>query len=172
MIARAKNKKGVVSMRSPEKRSSYVHFTEITTRWNDNDVYGHVNNVMHYLFFDTAVNRNLILAGALDPQSSPIIGLVVETQCQYFKFITFPDVVHAGMRVTKLGRSSVRYEIGLFANDEETAAAQGYFVHVYVNRADNQPVPIPDDVRRVLERLLRPAAEAANAPAHQPDVQC
>jgi acyl-CoA thioester hydrolase len=138
-------------------RSAYVHFTRLDTRWHDNDVYGHVNNVVYYAFFDTAVNGHLIRAGCLDPQASAVIGLVVETQCRYFKPIAFPDVVHAGIRVAKLGRSSVRYEIGLFANDEESAAAQGHFVHVYVDRAANRPVPIPADVRRVLEGLVRPA---------------
>jgi len=136
-------------------RTSYAHFTRIDTRWKDNDVYGHVNNVVYYSFFDTAVNGHLIRAGCLDVQKSPVVGLVVETQCQYFKPIAFPDAVHAGIRVAKLGKSSVRYEIGLFANDDDTAAAQGHFVHVYVDRTTNRPVPIPDDTRRVLEQLVR-----------------
>ena len=143
-------------MRSAETRTLYGHFTRLDTRWHDNDVYGHVNNVVYYAFFDTAVNGHLIRAGCLDVQASAVIGLVVETQCRYFKPIAFPDVVHAGIRVAKLGRSSVRYEIGLFANDDDSAAAQGHFVHVYVDRAANRPVPIPDGVRRVLEGLIRP----------------
>ena len=110
---------------------------------------------MYYAFFDTAVNGHLIRAGCLDVQASAVIGLVVETQCRYFKPIAFPDVVHAGIRVAKLGRSSVRYEIGLFANDDDSAAAQGHFVHVYVDRASSRPVPIPDGVRRVLAALMR-----------------
>jgi acyl-CoA thioester hydrolase len=143
-------------MSDAETRAAYVHFTRLDTRWHDNDVYGHVNNVVYYAFFDTAVNGHLIRAGCLDPQGSAVVGLVVETQCRYFKPIAFPDVVHAGIRVAKLGRSSVRYEIGLFANDEDSAAAQGHFVHVYVDRT-NRPVPVPDGVRRVLEGLMRPA---------------
>jgi len=126
----------------------------------DNDAYGHVNNVLYYSFFDTAVNRHLILSGCLDIQNSPAIGLVVETSCRYFKPIAFPDTVHAGMRVAKLGTSSVRYEIGIFVNSEETAAAEGHFVHVYVDRALNKPVPIPDGVRAVLSSLTVPGASA------------
>ena len=142
-------------MSDAETRASYLHFTRLDTRWYDNDVYGHVNNVVYYAFFDTAVNGHLIRAGCLDVQASAVIGLVVETQCRYFKPIAFPDVVHAGIRVAKLGRSSVRYEIGLFANDDDNAAAQGHFVHVYVDRAANRPVPIPDGVRRALAALMR-----------------
>jgi len=119
----------------------------------DNDVYRHVNNVVYYAFFDTAVNQLLIEAGVLDIETSPAIGLVVETQCRYFAPIAFPDVVHAGVRVAKLGGSSVRYEIGLFRNDEDEASAEGHFVHVYVDRRTNRPVPIPDDVRTVLRSL-------------------
>ena len=138
------------------QRHEFPYLHPIATRWDDNDVYGHVNNIVYYAFFDTAVNGHLIRAGCLDVQASAVIGLVVETQCRYFKPIAFPDVVHAGIRVAKLGRSSVRYEIGLFANDDDSAAAQGHFVHVYVDRAANRPVPIPDGVRRVLEGLIRP----------------
>jgi acyl-CoA thioester hydrolase len=145
-------------MKNAETRASYAHFTRLDTRWNDNDVYGHVNNIVYYSFFDTAVNAHLIRTGCLDVQKSPVIGLVVETQCQYFKPIAFPDVVHAGIRVAKLGTSSVRYEIGLFANDDDIAAAQGHFVHVYIDRATNRPVSIPDQTRRVLQGLVRPAA--------------
>jgi acyl-CoA thioester hydrolase len=141
-------------MSSAETRASFVQFSRIDTRWHDNDVYGHVNNVVYYAFFDTAVNGHLIREGCLDVQNSPVVGLVVETQCQYYKSIAFPDVVHAGIRVAKLGTSSVRYEIGLFANDDDIAAAQGHFVHVYVDRVTNKPVPIPEQTRRVLERLV------------------
>ena len=146
---------GAEIMRDAETRAAYVHFSRIDTRWIDNDVYGHVNNIVYYSFFDTAVNGHLIREGCLDIHKSPVIGLVVETQCQYFKSIAFPDVVHAGIRVAKLGTSSVRYEIGLFANDDDSAAAQGHFVHVYVDRATSRPVPIPDATRRVLEKLVR-----------------
>jgi acyl-CoA thioester hydrolase len=140
-------------MRTASRRNSYVHFTEITTRWMDNDVYGHVNNAVYYSFFDTAVNQHLIVSGCLDAAHSPVIGLVVETSCQYFTPISFPATVHAGLRVAKLGTSSVRYEIGLFQNGDETAAAEGYFVHVYVDRATNKPVPVPDKFRRALSAL-------------------
>ena len=135
-------------------RDTYRHFQAIPTRWADNDVYGHVNNVVYYSFFDTVVNQYLIEQRALDFEKSTVIGLVVETQCQYFAPISFPDVVHAGLRVTKVGNSSVRYEIGLFRNEERTASAQGYFVHVYVNRASRRSTPVPADMRAVLEKLV------------------
>jgi acyl-CoA thioester hydrolase len=150
--------KAVKRVKKADTRASYPHFTRIDTRWNDNDVYGHVNNVVYYSFFDTAVNAHLIRAGCLDVLTSATIGLVVETQCQYFRPVAFPDVVHAGMRVAKLGTSSVRYELALFANDDDSAAAQGHFVHVYVDRATNKPVPIPERTRRALQALMRPDA--------------
>jgi acyl-CoA thioester hydrolase len=140
---------------APEPRSAYLHFDHITTRWMDNDVYLHVNNVVYYSYFDTAVNRLLIARGVLDIASSPVIGLVVETQCRYFRPIAFPDTVHAGLRVGHLGTSSVRYEIGLFRNEEETASAQGHFVHVYVDRATSRPTPLPEKMREVLRPLCR-----------------
>src|SRR5882762_10061528 len=113
----------------PSKRADYARFEHITTRWMDNDAYGHVNNVVYYSYFDSAVNRLLISAGLLDIVNSPAIGLVVETQCRYFRPITFPDAVHAGVRVGHIGTSSVRYEIGLFRNSDEAASAEGHFVH-------------------------------------------
>ncbi|HWQ39472.1 MAG TPA: thioesterase family protein [Burkholderiales bacterium] len=139
---------------TPELRSAYLHFQRIPTRWMDNDVYGHVNNVVYYSYFDTVVNQYLIEQGVLDIERSQVIGLVVETQCNYFAPITFPDLVHAGLRVARLGTSSVRYEIGLFRNDDTAAAAQGHFIHVYVQRATRQPVAIPESMRSALERLL------------------
>lgn len=145
-------------MRQGESRASYVHFTRLNTRWHDNDVYGHVNNIVYYSFFDTVVNGHLVRAKVLDIEKSPVVGLVVETHCEYFKPIAFPDVVHAGMRVAKLGTSSVRYEIGLFANDDAFAAASGHFVHVYVDRATQRPAPIPEATRAVLRQLLVPEA--------------
>jgi acyl-CoA thioester hydrolase len=138
----------------PELRSTYRHFRTITTRWMDNDVYGHVNNVQHYSFFDTVVNGYLVAAGALDPPTSPVIGLVVETRCNYFESLSFPDEVQAGLRVARIGESSVRYEIGLFRGEAAQAAAQGHFVHVYVDRATRRPVPLPQSLRRVLEPLV------------------
>jgi acyl-CoA thioester hydrolase len=138
----------------PETKGGYRHFLDIPTRWMDNDVYGHVNNVVYYSYFDTVVNGYLISSGALDIEESVVIGLVVETQCRYFKPITFPDAVHAGLRVARLGNSSVRYEIGIFRNDEETAAAQGHFVHVYVDREKRRPTELPSAMREALERIL------------------
>ena len=134
-------------------RSAYPAFREITTRWMDNDVYRHVNNVVYYSFFDTAVNQMLIEAGVLDIAESPAIGLVVETQCRYFAPVAFPDIIHAGVRVTKLGNSSVRYEIGLFRGTDDQSAAEGHFVHVYVDRATNQSCPIPEATRAFLTTL-------------------
>lgn len=141
----------------PAPRDAFVHFTAIDTRWSDNDAYRHVNNVVYYGFFDTAVNRLLIEAGALDLERSPAVGLVVETQCRYFAPISFPDRVHVGLRVARLGGSSIRYELGVFRNEEPSASAEGHFVHVYVDRASNRPVPVPDAVRRVVAPLLRTA---------------
>jgi acyl-CoA thioester hydrolase len=138
----------------PELRDTYRHFQAIPTRWADNDVYGHVNNVVYYSYFDTVVNQYLIEQGALDPIRSNIIGLVVETQCEYFAPLSFPDVVHAGLRVAKVGNSSVRYEIGLFRNEENTASAQGYFVHVYVERASRRSTAVPAEMRAALKNLL------------------
>ena len=120
----------------------------------DNDVYRHVNNVVYYSYFDTVVNHYLIEQGALDIEHSPVIGLVVETACQYFAPIAFPDLVTAGLRVGKLGNSSVRYEIGIFRNGEDSASAQGHFVHVYVERATRRPAPLTADLRGALEKIL------------------
>jgi acyl-CoA thioester hydrolase len=136
-------------------RTGYPLHVPIQTRWMDNDVYGHVNNVTYYSYFDTAVNGYLIEKGALDIEKSEVIGLVVETSCRYRAPLTFPDAVTAGIRVARLGTSSVRYEIGLFGNDSEEAAAEGYFVHVYVSRATRRPVPLPEALKAVLLPLLR-----------------
>jgi acyl-CoA thioester hydrolase len=142
-----------VSRPTPDTRAAYRHFQRIPTRWMDNDVYGHVNNVVYYSYFDTVVNQYLIEQGVLEIETSPVIGLVVETQCRYFAPITFPDLVTAGLRVAKLGNSSVRYEIGLFRNDEEAASAQGHFIHVYVDRAARRPAQLPAPMRAALERI-------------------
>ena len=141
--------------KQPARRSDYPHFTEVTTRWSDNDSYGHVNNAVYYSYFDAAVNQNLIRRGVLDIGKSRNIGLVVETRCTYFSPLFFPDVINVGLKVVHLGKSSVRYEIGLFRNSSEDAAAVGEFVHVYVDRTTNRPTPIPGDVRSVLEYLLK-----------------
>ncbi len=120
----------------------------------DNDVYGHVNNVVYYSWFDTVVNQFLVANGALDIQTGNTIGLVVETQCTYLDSVTFPDTVVAGLAVSKLGTSSVHYEVGIFKNDEEFASAQGQFVHVYVNRQTRRPVPLPNELRIVLQTIM------------------
>jgi acyl-CoA thioester hydrolase len=150
------------SASAAELRSAFPHMQEITTRWMDNDAYGHVNNVVYYSFFDTAVNQHLIESGVLDVQKNQVVGLVVETQCRYFSSIAFPDKVHVGVRVAHIGNSSVRYELAIFRNDEDAASAQGHFVHVYVDRATNRPVPIPDTWRKVL-RSLHPDTSGRSA---------
>lgn len=134
-------------------RESFKHFHTIQTRWMDNDAYGHVNNVIYYSWFDTVVNQFLIVNSVLDIETSPIIGLVIETQCNYLASIKFPDVIAAGVSVTKLGNSSVRYEVGIFKNDEDSASAQGHFVHVYVDRETRRPVSIPDPMRNLLKTI-------------------
>lgn len=134
-------------------RGTFPWFTEVPTRWMDNDVYGHVNNVVYYSYFDTAVNGHLIAAGVLDIQESPVFGVVAETRCRFMSALRFPDTVEAGLRVTRLGRHSVTYEIGLFRKGEEEPAALGEFVHVYVDRRTRRPSPIPDDIRAALAPL-------------------
>ncbi|MGO4833880.1 acyl-CoA thioesterase [Rhizobiaceae sp. 2RAB30] len=137
----------------PSPRSAYRTFRTITTRWMDNDIYGHMNNVVHYSLFDTAVNGWLIERGVLDIHAGDQIGLVVETGCRYFSELAFPDVVTAGLRVAKLGSSSVRYEVGLFRNAEDLAAAEGFFIHVYVDRQSRRPKPLNLSLRQVLEEI-------------------
>lgn len=131
-------------------RSAYRAFAAIPTRWSDNDVYGHVNNVVYYSWFDTAVNAHLIASGVLDIHAGRTIGLVVETGCRYARAVAFPETVEAGIRVARLGSSSVRYEIGLFTAGVEEPAAEGFFVHVYVDRDTRRPVPLDAEWRRVL----------------------
>jgi acyl-CoA thioester hydrolase len=136
-------------------RAEYPHFLPIPTRWMDNDLYGHVNNVVYYSYFDTVVNRYLIDPGGLDIHKGTVVGIVAETQCRFFKSFTYPELVDAGLRVGRLGNSSVRYEIGLFGEGEDAARAEGHFVHVFVDRASNKPVPIPPGIRAALQRLVR-----------------
>lgn len=146
---------GAVGARAPvETRAGFRSFREIQTRLADNDVYGHVNNVVYYAYFDTAVNLYLIESGWLDMVQSPVIGLAVETGCRYISSVAFPDRVTVGIRVARLGRTSVRYEIGLFRNDEDLACAQGHFAHVYVERRTQRPVPLPGELRTVLAPLV------------------
>ncbi|MEL6687317.1 MAG: thioesterase family protein [Pseudomonadota bacterium] len=138
---------------TPDTRSAYAHFQAIATRWADNDIYGHVNNSVYYFYFDTVVNQWLIEAGLLELGQSKTIGLVVETKCNFFAPITFPQTVHAGLRIAKIGSSSVTYEIGLFADDETQTAARGHFVHVYVDEKTRRPVKISDRMREKLGEL-------------------
>jgi acyl-CoA thioester hydrolase len=137
----------------PEPRSAYKAFRSIGTRWMDNDAYGHVNNVVYYSWFDTAVNAYLIEHGVLDIHHGQAIGLVVETQCNYFAPLAFPQTVEAGLRVARLGSTSVRYEVALFAQDQDLCAARGHFVHVYVDRVSRRPVSLPDPLKQLLETL-------------------
>jgi len=137
----------------PLARESYRHFLPIQTRWSDNDAYGHVNNVVYYGWFDTIVNEYLIRAGALDIERGAVVGLVVETKCSYFSELAFPQAVEAALRVARVGTSSVRYEIGLFAAGATAASAQGHFIHVYVDRASRRPVPLPAPLRAAVEQL-------------------
>jgi len=137
----------------PEPRSAYKAFRSIGTRWMDNDAYGHVNNVVYYSWFDTAVNAYLIEHGVLDIHHGEAIGLVVETQCNYFSPLAFPQTVEAGLRVARLGSSSVRYEVALFAQDQDLCAARGHFVHVYVDRVSRRPVSLAPPLQQLLETL-------------------
>jgi acyl-CoA thioester hydrolase len=134
-------------------RSAYPHFLAITTRWKDNDVYGHVNNVEYYSFFDTVINEFLIRAGELDIHRGNVIGLCVESACTFKQSLAFPEAVDAGLRVSKLGNSSVHYEIGLFRAGSEEPAATGRFVHVFVDRENRRPVALPDRLRAALEGI-------------------
>jgi acyl-CoA thioester hydrolase len=134
-------------------RAEYPHFLALPTRWMDNDVYGHVNNALYYAFFDTAINQYLIAEGGLDITAGKVIGLAAESHCQYVQALAFPEVVEVGLRVGKLGNSSVRYELAIFKQAETFAAATGYFVHVFVDRETRQPVSIPTTIRTALQRL-------------------
>jgi acyl-CoA thioester hydrolase len=138
----------------PVARDHYAHLRPIPTRWADNDVYGHVNNVEYYAFFDTVINAWLIAEGGLDIHRGAVIGLCAESHCEYRAAVAFPDVVEAALRVGHLGRSSVRYEIALFREGGEDAIAVGWFVHVFVDREERRSTPIPDGLRAALERLV------------------
>lgn len=137
---------------APPRRADYVHFLRIQTRWNDNDVYGHVNNVVYYAYFDTVINRVLV-EGGLDVHAGTAIGLCVESGCRFVAPAAYPEDLEAGLRVAKLGRSSVRYEIALFREGSEEVCAHGFFVHVFVDRATRRPVPVPDSIRTALAPL-------------------
>jgi acyl-CoA thioester hydrolase len=146
---------------APSRRATYPHFLAIPTRWMDNDSYGHVNNVTYYSYFDTVVNDHLIRAGGLDIAAGPAIGLVAETTCRFHKSLTFPEIVDAGLRVAKLGTSSVTYEIALFRAADDEPAATGRFVHVWVDRTTQRPVPVPARIRAALAPLVVPPAAVA-----------
>jgi len=136
-----------------DDRSKYRFFLHVPTRWMDNDVYGHVNNVVYYAYFDTVINRYLIDEGGLDIAGGQAIGVCVESHCRYAKPVAFPERIEAGLRVENLGRSSVRYGIGIFARGEPEASAEGWFVHVFVDRAARTPTPMSDRIREALARL-------------------
>lgn len=137
------------------QRSDYLHFVDLTTRWADNDIYGHVNNVMYYSYFDTTANTYLIEHGGLDIHDSKVIGLVVDSGCSYFAPLAFPDRLQGGLRIAQIGSSSVRYEIAIFKAGEDSATAQGHFVHVFVDRDNRKPVAIPDAMRTALSQIVR-----------------
>ena len=136
-------------------RDEYPHFSTQPTRWMDNDVYGHINNALYYGFFDTAINQYLIAEGGLDITAGEVIAFAAESQCQYLQALAFPDVIEVGLRVGKLGKSSVRYELAIFKQSETFAAAAGFFVHVFVDRETRRPVPMPERIRSALERISR-----------------
>ena len=140
-------------MAEKSSRADYKHITPIQTRWMDNDVYAHVNNVVYYSFFDTIVNGYLIAKGALDIEKSDAIGLVIETQCNYFAPIAFPDQLDGALRVAHIGNSSVRYELAIFKQGDDAAVAEGHFVHVYVDRETRRPTALPDLLRKALEKI-------------------
>jgi len=144
---------------APAARGAYPSFLAIPTRWLDNDTYGHVNNVTYYSYFDTVVNEHLIRAGALDIRDGDAIGIVVETACRFHKPLSFPETIDAGLRVARIGHSSVAYEIALFRGGDDDAAATGRFVHVWVDRAQRRPIPVPPRIRAALEPLQRTAGD-------------
>jgi acyl-CoA thioester hydrolase len=144
-------------------RADYRFFLAIPTRWMDNDIYGHVNNVTYYSYFDTVVARFLLGEGAINLVDSPVIGVVVETQCRFHAPIAFPEAVTAGLRVERVGNTSIRYGIGIFRAEEETVSAEGHFVHVYVDRAtQRRPTPLPDRLRQAASGILVPGTVDTN----------
>ena len=138
----------------PSNRSEYNYFTKVSTRWNDNDIYGHMNNIIYYSLFDTAVNKWLINNNLIDIKNGKNIGLIVQSGCDYFSSFSYPDDIDAGIRVTKIGTSSVRYEVGLFKETEQNASADGFFIHVYVDRRTNIPLPIDYNFNKALDTIF------------------
>ena len=151
-------------MSETQAHAGYRHFQDITTRWKDNDVYGHVNNVEYYSYFDTVINTFLIREGGLDIHAGDTIGLCAESHCKFMGPLVFPETVRAGLRVAHLGRSSVRYEIGLFRQDDDKPSAEGWFVHVFVNRESRRSQEIPPRLREALQRLQVTANESGALP--------
>ena len=144
-----------MSERMRPKRADYRHFLAIPTRWGDNDAYAHINNTVYYSFFDNVVSRFLLESGAIDLRTSAVIGVVVETGCRYLAPMSFPDLATAGLRVARIGRTSIRYEIGIFRNEEDAASAEGHFIHVYVDRATQAvPTPLPAALIAAVTPLL------------------
>ncbi|HKB68423.1 MAG TPA: thioesterase family protein [Pyrinomonadaceae bacterium] len=143
-----------MSQKPQISRAEYSHYTSLPTRWMDNDIYGHVNNALYYAFFDTAINEYLIAEGGLDITAGTVVAFAAESQCQYLRPFAFPGTIEIGMRVGKLGNSSVRYELAIFKQGENFASAVGYFVHVFVDRETQKPVPMPTAIRTALERLV------------------
>ena len=140
--------------KNPSNRSEYNHFILLGTRWNDNDIYGHMNNVIYYELFDTAVNKWLLTNNLLDIQNGKNIGLIVKSGCDFFSSFAYPEDIEAGIRVTKIGTSSVRYEVGLFRKNQQLSSADGFFIHVYVDRETNEPLPLDYTFKKALDTLL------------------
>jgi acyl-CoA thioester hydrolase len=149
-VSEGKSDRPEAQKRTRPARAAYKHFLSVPTRWMDNDAYGHVNNVVYYSYFDTIVNQYLVEQGGLDIAAGDVIGVVAETMCRFFASLSFPEVLDVGMRVARLGTSSVTYEIAVFARGDDLAAAAGHFVHVYVDRASRKPVGVPQTIRDAL----------------------
>ena len=140
--------------KNPSHISEYNYFCQLSTRWNDNDIYGHMNNIVYYALFDTAVNKWLIKNKLIDIKNGQNIGLIVQSGCNYFSSFEYPENINAGIRVTKIGKSSVRYEVGLFKEKEELSSADGFFIHVYVDRKTNKPIALNYDFKNALDTIF------------------
>jgi acyl-CoA thioester hydrolase len=140
--------------KKPSHISEYNYFCQLSTRWNDNDIYGHMNNIIYYALFDTAVNKWLIKNKLIDIKNGQNIGLIVQSGCNYFSSFEYPENINAGIRVTKIGKSSVRYEVGLFKEKEELSSADGFFIHVYVDRKTNKPIALDYNFKNTLDTIF------------------
>ena len=138
---------------NPTNRSDYNYFSKMATRWNDNDIYGHLNNVIYYELFDSAVNKWLIKNNLIDIKNGNNIGLIVQSGCNYYSSFVYPEDIDAGIRVTKIGNSSVRYEVGLFKPNDDLASADGFFIHVYVDRVSNKPINLDYEFKKNLDTI-------------------